>query len=267
MLVLIGSGMACTAALIWRERLAPQPMLPLHLFSNPIFVAGTAVTSLMSAMLVGLIVVIPLNYQVVLGLSPGSTGLRMIPLTSGTAVGSLIAGQLVSRTGHYRLFVAIGAATAGLACVAIAETGLGFSPLFDVMMTGLLGLACGFQISPISVAVQNALRQEDTGVGMACLLLFRSLAGAIGVALFSALLIGVIGLDAFTGHIEEVLGHSALSPLSDPNSPLSAGSLTALGDAFRFAFSRIFFGGAITMAIAFCASLSLREIPLQKSTI
>jgi hypothetical protein len=164
--------------------------------------------------------------------------------------------------------VAIGAATAGLACVAIAETGLGFSPLFDVTMTGLLGLACGFQISPISVAVQNALRQEDTGVGMACLLLFRSLAGAIGVALFSALLIGVIGLDAFTGPVQEVLGHghSALSPLSDPSSPLSVGSLTAVGDAFHFAFSRIFFGGAIIMAIAFCASLSLREIPLQKST-
>ena len=266
MIVLLGSGMACTAALIWRERLAPQPMLPLHLFNNPIFVAGIAVTSLMSAMLVGLIVVIPLNYQLVLGLSPSSTGLRMIPLTSGTAVGSLIAGQLVSRSGHYRLFVSIGAATAGLACVAIAETGLGFSPLFDVTMTGLLGLACGFQISPISVAVQNALHQEDTGVGMASLLLFRSLAGAIGVALFSALLVGAIGLDAFAGPLHEALGHSTVSHLSDPSSPLSAGSLTVLGDAFRFAFSRIFFGGTIIMAIAFCVALSLREIPLQKGT-
>ena len=188
----------------------------------------------------------------------------MIPLTSGTAVGSLIWGQLVSQTGRYRIFVAIGAATAALACVAIAETGLGFSPLFDITMTGLLGLACGFQISPISVAVQNALRREDTGVGMACLLLFRSLAGAIGVAFFSALLIGVVGLNAFISPVQEALGHSALSPLSDPSSPLSAGPLTALGDAFRFAFSRIFFGGAILMAIAFCASLSLREIPLQK---
>ena len=49
MIVLLGSGMACTAALIWRERLAPQPeMLPLHLFNNPTFVAGTAVISRMS---------------------------------------------------------------------------------------------------------------------------------------------------------------------------------------------------------------------------
>jgi hypothetical protein len=182
-------------------------------------------------------------------------------------VGSLIAGQLVSRTGHYRLFVSIGAATAGLACVAIAETGLGFSPLFDVTMTGLIGVGCGFQISPISVAVQNALRQEDTGVGMACLLLFRLLAGAIGVALFSALLIGVTSPNAFTGPVHEALGQSTIFHLSDPTGPLSVGSLATLGDALLFAFSRIFFGGAIIMAIAFCASLSLREIPLQKSTI
>jgi hypothetical protein len=151
--------------------------------------------------------------------------------------------------------------------VAIGETGLGFSPLFDVTTTGLLGLACGFQISPISVAVQNALRREDTGVGMACLLLFRSLGGAIGVALFSAFLIGVVGLNAFTSPVQNGFDQSALSPLSDPSCSLSAGSLTALGDAFRFAFSRIFFGGAILMAIAFCASLSLREIPLQKGTL
>ena len=87
MIILLGSGIACTAALIWRERLAPQPMLPLHLFNNPIFVAGTAVTSLMSAMIVGLIVVIPLNYQLVLGTFARFDGTSHDPAHVGYCLG------------------------------------------------------------------------------------------------------------------------------------------------------------------------------------
>jgi Na+/melibiose symporter-like transporter len=174
--------------LIVREREAPEPMTPLRLFANRIFAVGRLTAFTMSMVMIALIILVPLDFELVSGLAANEAGIRLIPMTGGTVLGSFIAGQLVTRTGRYRIYPILGAAAMTGLCAAIAVFGLGNSVLVDTALTGGLGLAFGFQLSPVVVAVQNALELADTGIGLSVLLFFRLIGGAFGVALLTALL-------------------------------------------------------------------------------
>ncbi len=82
----------------------------------------------------------------------------------------------------------------------------GDSGFIDTALTGGLGLAFGFQLSPVVVAVQNALELADTGIGLSVLLFFRLIGGAFGVALLTALLIGALNAGALAVPGHDVLG-------------------------------------------------------------
>ena len=127
-------------------------------------------------------------------------------MTGGTVLGSFIVGQLVSRTGHYRIFPILGAAAMTILCGAIAAVGLGRSWPLDTLLTGCLGLSFGFQLPTVMVPVQNALDLADTGIGLSMVMFFRLIGGAFGVALLTALLVGELnsGALALPGH--DVLG-------------------------------------------------------------
>ena len=87
-------------------------------------------------------------------------------MTAGTVLGSFFAGQMVSRFGRYRIFPIIGSSMMALACLSISYLGLGGAPVVNVAFTGILGMSFGFQLSPMTVTVQNALDWRDTGIGM-----------------------------------------------------------------------------------------------------
>ena len=77
----------------------------------------------------------PLDFELAAGLAPNEAGIRLIPMTGGTVLGAFIAGQLVSRTGHYRIFPILGAAAMTILCGAIAALGLGRSWPLDTVLT------------------------------------------------------------------------------------------------------------------------------------
>ena len=111
-------------------------------------------------------------------------------MTLGSVTGSFLAGQAVTKTGRYRFLTLIGSSTATLMCLVIAWVGLGHSLLLDTGATLLLGLAFGCQFSPITVTIQNAVEARDGGIAIACMMFFRLMGGAFGVAILSALLLG-----------------------------------------------------------------------------
>jgi EmrB/QacA subfamily drug resistance transporter len=227
-------GAVCLAALIAQEKIAPQPMLPLHLFKNRIFTTAIIITGLASMVMMALTVLVPLAYQMVAGLSPKDAGLRMIAMTLGSVSGSFLAGQAVTRTGRYRFLPILGTSAAVCMCLVIALVGLGHSLLLDTFVTLALGLAFGCQFSPITVTIQNAVDPRDGGVAVACMMFFRLMGGAFGVALLSALLLGRLPAG---GHAE----------------PAQAAA----------AFSLVFLAAAGIAALCLVAALRLPEIPLR----
>jgi EmrB/QacA subfamily drug resistance transporter len=262
----IAAGIFFGVLLVLRECVAPEPMLPMRLFANPVFTVGSIISFLVAAVMVGLIILIPLNYHMVAGLGPNDTGLRLMPLTVGSVLGSAGCGWLVSLTGRYKIFPLIGTAGAAILCIAIAYVGLGHSLAFDIVMMSVLGLAWGGQFSPISIAGQNALEWQDTGIGLSCLMFFRLIGGAFGVAFLSTILIAALSAGAMTVPGYEVLGPNpglALLHLNEPGHELTPELTAALTRTFDPAFQRLFFVAAAILGLGVIACLAFKEVPLR----
>jgi EmrB/QacA subfamily drug resistance transporter len=258
-------GIVLLAGLVVWEREAREPMIPLRLFANRIFSVGSTISFSMSMVMIAMIILVPLDFELAARLAPNEAGIRLIPMTGGTVLGSFIAGRLVSRTGRYRIFPILGAAAMTLICATIALTGLGRSWALDTILTAALGLSFGFQLPTVIVPVQNALDLEDTGIGLSAVMFFRLIGGAFGVALLTALLVGELnsGALAIPGH--DVLGPNpgiALLHL-DRQEPVSSSLLAGLQDTVRAAFSHVFLYAAVISALTTVASFGLKEIPLR----
>jgi len=264
----IAVGVALTFALIARERVAVEPMLPLRLFFNPVFTVSILITILVQIVMTALIILVPLNYHLAAGLTPDQVGLRLMPITVGSVVGSAASGGLISRTGRYRIFPLVGNIVGAAACAAIGYVGLGHSLAFDIVATSILGLAWGGQFSPLTIAVQNALHWQDTGIGLSCLMFFRLIGGAFGVAFLSTLLIGYLGDGALA-----VPGHEALGPnpglallhLDEPGIHLSPALHAALAVTIRSAFAHLYAVSTVILALSIVPAIWLREMPLRST--
>jgi EmrB/QacA subfamily drug resistance transporter len=263
----IAIGILFLFALVIREREAASPMIPLRLFGNQIFAVANLITFTTAMVMIALIILVPLDFELVGGLSANAAGIRLIPMTGGTVLGSFVAGQLVSRTGRYRIFPIFGAGAMTLACGMIAFIGLGRSASIDTALTALLGLSFGFQLAPVIVPVQNALDIEDAGIGLSVVMFFRLMGGAFGVALLTALLVADLNSGALAVPGHEALGAApgiALLHL-DQQKNLSPALLADLMDSFRAAFSRVFLYAAIISAATTIGAFGLKEIPLRGS--
>jgi EmrB/QacA subfamily drug resistance transporter len=264
-LALLGAGLVFAAALVAWERAAAQPMLPLRLFANRIFAVANVIAFTMSMVMIALIILVPLDFELVAGLPPDAAGIRLIPMTGATVLGSFVAGQLVSRTGRYRLYPILGAVAMMLACAAIAVLGLGRSWPLDTVLTLWLGLSFGFQLPTVTVAVQNALELEDTGIGLSVVMFSRLIGGAFGVALLMALLIGELNARALMIPGHDVLGANpglAFLHLGEHDT-LAPALLSGLSDAAHTAFSHTFLYAAVISAVTAIAASFFKEIPLR----
>jgi EmrB/QacA subfamily drug resistance transporter len=250
-----GIGLLLLVALILWERRAPEPMLPVRLFGNAVFALGSLVTLLSSIVMIALILIIPLHYQLLVGLAPGQAGLRLIAMTVGTVTGSFVAGQLITVTGRTRIFPIAGCAAATLACALLALLGLGHSLAVDLVLTLLLGLSFGGQMSPMTVALQNALDPRDAGIGLSCMMFFRLMGGAFGTAALVALLVGRLGAAGFGNGLALFQPHlrAALPP----------DQVRGMAEALAAGFAHVYWVAAGIMAAATAAAYAIREIPLR----
>jgi EmrB/QacA subfamily drug resistance transporter len=266
-LVPIAIGIVFLGVLIVREREASAPMIPLRLFANRIFAVGSLIAFTMSMVMIALIILVPLDFEMVSGLAANQAGIRLIPMTGGTVLGSFIAGQLVTRTGRYRIYPVLGAAAMTGLCAAITGFGLDHAPLIDAALTGGLGLAFGLQLSPVVVAVQNALELADTGIGLGVLMFFRLIGGAFGVALLTALLVGALNAGALAVPGHDVLGANPGLALLHPDQmdTVNRSVLAGLTEAMHAAFAQVFLWATLISALTTLGSLGLKEIPLRTS--
>ena len=261
----LGLGLLFLIGLIVWESEARDPIIPLRLFGNRIFAVANVITFAMSMVMIAMIILVPLEFELAAGMSPNEAGIRLIPMTGGTVLGSFVTGQLVSRTGHYRVFPILGAAVMTILCAAIAVTGLGRSWPLDSLLTALLGISFGLQLPSVVVPVQNALDLADAGIGLSVVMFFRLIGGAFGVALLTALLVGDLNAGALTVPGHDVLGPNPGIALLHLDHQEEAGPalIAGLQHAVRAAFGRVFWYATAISAFTTLASLALREIPLR----
>ncbi|MDR3516014.1 MAG: MDR family MFS transporter [Azospirillaceae bacterium] len=264
-------GLVFLALLVRQELRVVDPILPPRLFVNGIVTVASVMSFLVAMVMIPVTIMIPLDYQLARGLSAQAAGLHLTALSGMVVVGALIGGLGTGRTGHYKRFAVAGAIMMTAAAAAIAAVGLGHGLGFDLATTAVLGVGIGLQLPVAVIALQNALNPEDLGIGTSCISFFRSMGGALGVALFSTILIGRLDrlVLAVPGH--EVLGADpglALVHLDQSATTALAPALhAAFSQVITIAFSNVFLGVTVVAGLTLLATVALREIPLRTRLI
>ncbi|WP_299830359.1 MDR family MFS transporter [Pseudomonas sp.] len=190
-LVLLGVALLALAAFVWYERSAREPLLPMHLFANRNAVLCWCTIFFTSFQSISLIVLMPLRFQTVTGGGADAAALHLLPLAIGMPMGAFFGGRRTSLTGRYKPLILTGALM-----MPFVVLGMAFTPPQSVLITSLLmvltGFACGMQFPTSLVGTQNSVAQADMGVATSTTNLFRSLGGAVGIALMSALLLAML---------------------------------------------------------------------------
>jgi EmrB/QacA subfamily drug resistance transporter len=184
-----------------------EALLPLRLFNNRTIAVGSASSAILGMAMFGGLMTIPLYLQIVKGSSATLAGLQMIPMVAGIMVGSITAGQLISRTGRYRIFPIIGSSlmvvALGLFATISADTPLWRTMLIMVVM----GIGLGGNMQPMITAVQNAVSPREIGVATSSVTFFRSMGGTLGTAIFLSVLFNVL-----PGKIKDSFTSAAATP-------------------------------------------------------
>lgn len=169
------------------ERRAREPIVPLRLFSDRVFVVSIALGVAIGMAMFGAITYLPTFLQIVSGVSATRSGLLLLPLMGGMIVASFAAGQLMTFTGRYKIFPICGTAatTAGLAL--LSTMGVDTPRALTITYMAMLGVGIGLVMPVLTTAVQNSVPYEDLGTATSGINLFRQTGGAIGAALAGTL--------------------------------------------------------------------------------
>ena len=246
---LAGTAVVFLGLLTMNERRAAEPLLPPRLFRIRIFVLSVLVIALSAMGMFAAAVFLPLYFQLVQGASPTAAGLMISPMMGGVIVASVGGGRLVSHTGRYKLLVTFGLLVATMSFAMLAWTAESGGGIVKSELTLVaLGLGIGVSFPNLTTAIQNAVERTDLGAATATSAFFRSLGGAIGVALSGAIL---------TARLQTLMPGNA-----------SIGERMAIADhadvvfAYRHALSTTFLAGASIAAVA-CIIVALSpERPL-----
>ncbi len=173
---------------VWQERRADEPIMPPHLFRNHTFViCGIAGLAVGIAMF-GAMIFLPQYLQIVRGRSPMVSGLLTLPMMFGMIGAMTISGRIITRTGRYKIFPVVGMLVLAVGLVLMSQLHADTSMLLTGVYMAITGIGIGMSMQVLVLATQNAVDRADLGVATSGATFFRSMGGAIGVAMFGALL-------------------------------------------------------------------------------
>ncbi|MEU3616510.1 MFS transporter [Streptomyces sp. NPDC006872] len=262
-------GALLAVAFVAVERRAAEPVLPLKLFRIRTFTLSAVISFIVGFAMFGAMTYLPTFLQVVHGVSPTMSGVHMLPMVAGMLLSSTGSGQIVSRTGRWKVFPVAGTAVTTLGLLLLHQ-------LDEHSSTGemstcffVFGLGLGLVMQVLVLIVQNAVGYEDLGVATSGATFFRSIGASFGVAIFGTVFAGRLGdklTDAFRG-VRLPSGVSAGTLESDPRgiADLPPDLRPGVLDAYASAITDVFLYAAPVALLGFVLAWFLREDPLRGS--
>ncbi|MCZ7569673.1 MAG: MFS transporter [Ardenticatenaceae bacterium] len=283
-------AVAMLAIFFFIEMRAPEPIISPSLFRNGIFSVSVIATFLVSIGMFGAIMYLPLFVQGVIGQSATSSGAVLTPMMLGFVVSSIIGGQIMARTGRYKVLALSGFIVAAAGMFLLSHMTMNATNALVVRNMAITGLGIGVMMSLFTIVVQNAFPFQQLGQVTASLQFFRSIGGTIGVAILGSVMTNHFQSN-FQGHLPAALTQlvppDRLAALQNPQILLAPEATARIQESFAAfgpqgqalfqqlmlairqslatAITDLFTVGAGVMIIAFIATLFLREIPLRKS--
>ena len=256
-------AIAALVAFLAVEQRAAEPMLPLHVFKIRNFSVTMAMTFLVGLGLFGAMTFLPFYQQTVQGASPTVSGLLLTPLMVGSAITSILAGALTSKTGKYRIFPIVGGLVMAVGMFLLSRIGVHTSRWQTGVDYVVLGLGMGLMMQMMSLIAQNSVDLKDMGVASSARMFFQQMGGSLGVAAFGAV---------FAHKLTESLGSAgSATGTKFSSASLDPATVTSLPPAVRdvvyngiaHAVQTVFLGVAPSAVLIFLLALLIKEVPLR----
>jgi EmrB/QacA subfamily drug resistance transporter len=262
-IMLAAIAAAAIAAFFVVEGRAVEPVLPLHVFKNRNFSLASSMSFLLGFVMLGALTFLPLYQQTVQHASPTTSGLMLIPLMLGSTVTTLVAGQITTRTGRYKILPVIGGVIMTIAIYLLTHLGPHTTRLNSALYFVVLGVGMGFLMQITSLIVQNSVEQKDMGVASSSRAFFQQIGGSMGVSLF-----GVIFIHRLTSAMATKVPGVHLQGGSGTLNPATINGLPPIiKQAAFFAISKgldwVFWWTIPASALVFLLALWVKEIPLR----
>lgn len=182
---LLAASIIFLVILLFVERKAKSPVLPLSLFKNSIVTISNSIGFLMNAGMMGAMMYLPFFVQGVLGISPTNSGFVNMPMSIAMIFLSTLSGRWISKSGKYKRF-----AIAGMPFMVVGMLMMAFMSNVGVAIAAMIvfGIGLGISMPVFTLTVQNAVAPTQLGVATATATLFRNLGGTIGIAVMGTVM-------------------------------------------------------------------------------
>ncbi|CAM5531223.1 MFS transporter [Streptomyces fimicarius] len=256
-------------AFIAVERRAVEPVLPLKLFRIRTFSLVAVISFVIGFAMFGAMTYLPTFLQVVHDITPTMSGVHMLPMVFGLLITSTASGQIVSRTGRWKVFPLAGTALTAVGLLLLHNLDENSSTWLMSAYFFVFGAGLGLVMQVLVLVAQNSVSYQDLGVATSGATFFRSIGSAFGVAIF-----GTIFANRLTGQLTDALAGQSLPSGVDAGrlaaDPRAIGQLPAdlrpgvLG-AYSTSITDVFLYAVPVVLLAFVLAWFLREDKLRGS--
>jgi MFS family permease len=265
-LTLIAGAFVLLGGFVMWERSAAEPVLPLRLFRGRVFTVVSAAAFVATLSLFAAIVFLPVFLQLVTGASATLSGLLTLPLLGASAVSTVVAGQIMARTGHYKIFPVIGLAAMSIGLLLFSTLGAAGSRLTAALIMVVFGAGFGMVTQILMVAIQNTVSAREIGTATAAANLFRALGGSLGVAVYGAVF--AAGLRQWLpmelpGRVPRGITATGIQATPDRIHGLAPAVQQGIAHAVGNSLHNVFLVAAPIALAGFLIVLLLREQPLR----
>src|SRR5215212_7039944 len=256
------------------EYYTQEPVLPLRLWKNSVFTLSNISNLAIAMCMFGAIFFIPVYAQGVIGVNVTNSGAVLIPLTASMIVVSIVVGRLITRTGRYKGFMLVGLLVMMAGYFLLTRLGYGSTQTdltLDMIVVGL-----GAVLQTYTLVVQNATSREDLGVATSITQLSRSLGATVGTAIFGTIMTNGMRTE-IPKHLppqalnspqaEKLSGSGGVGSVLDPAAlaQLPEAIATGIREGLAAAMHPVFVTALPILAVAFVATLFIKELPLRNT--
>jgi EmrB/QacA subfamily drug resistance transporter len=258
-------GVVTLAAFVLVTRRAPEPLLPFSLFRNGTFTISSVASLVFGALIFALTIYVPVFAQGALSTSATQSGVVLLPLLLTWVVTGFVCGQLITKTGRYKIFPAVGSVVVLGGVGLLALLGADASQAGLALSLGVIGAGMGTLIQSYVIATQNAVSGAVVGTATAALQFFRSMGGSVAVAGLGAILASRLASE-LPAHLGAAAGRIDQGRLLEGGAAIPADLLRGTQEALAASLHTVFIVLVPLAALGLILALRLEEHPLRTET-
>ena len=262
---LLVGGVAVLGVFVLIESRAAEPILPLRLFKSKVFSDCCALAFVVGFTMLGAMTFLPTFFQYVEGVTATQSGFRMLPLVLGLLVTAITSGNIVSKTGRYKIFPVVGGLVMALGLFLLStmdpSTPIGLSSLYLFV----LGMGIGLSMQVLTIIVQASVPYTDLGVATSGVTFFRTMGSAFGAAIF-----GTLYANFLSDRLPQAIAESPGVTPADLAIPSALHSLpddviAPIVNAYSDSLTQVFLWAVPVALVAFVLALFLPQVKLADS--